>query len=134
MNLHAPEFVRRKAWRRIPAIEVSKVQSDSNSLIDTSNEFSCAEEKFDQKRTNKDDQRLKKVSSDAEKAELARQILLSFIVKSVSDAGGEPEVNENSKFTTGNSSEEIANDSAIAKILSGNEGKMDLVSQSDNVK
>lgn len=61
MNPHAPEFVPKRAWQ---GSEGGTVGSGSGSS---------------------EDEKVKKMSSDVEKAELARQILLSFIVKSVRD-------------------------------------------------
>lgn len=132
MNPHAPEFIPKKAWQTNPVTEDSEVPTDSYSLVDTSEE-SSTEGKLGEKVTRKtDDGRLKKRSSDAEKAELARQILLSFIVKSVqhnSDAVSESPVIQMKSDFTESSSEAIAKDSAIIKILYGNEGKTNLVSQ-----
>ncbi|CAI9280769.1 unnamed protein product [Lactuca saligna] len=61
MNPHAPEFVPKRAWQ---GSEGGTIGSGSGSS---------------------EDEKVKKMSSDVEKAELARQILLSFIVKSVRD-------------------------------------------------
>ena len=126
MNPNAPEFVPRRAWQTNPASEDSKVSSDPNSLVDMGKEFS-AEQKSNEKATNEvKDGRAKKITSDAEKSELARQILLSFIVKSVQhnmDPSSEPASSKKKFEYSENSSEAVANDSAIIKILDGNEGK-----------
>ncbi|KAI7986766.1 hypothetical protein LOK49_LG14G01717 [Camellia lanceoleosa] len=100
---------------------------------------SCTEEKVNKKLTNEvKDGRSKKGSSDAEKAKLARQILLSFIVKSVQhnlDPACESVAVNKKKFGySENSSEVIANDSAIIKIICGNEAKADLDSEIGNSK
>ncbi|KAK2994489.1 hypothetical protein RJ640_021294 [Escallonia rubra] len=135
MNPHAPEFVPKRAWQANPATGDLNVSTDSNSSVHASKEFS-AEEKLDEKTANKvDENRLRKASSDAEKAELARQILLSFIVKSVhqnADPAKDSPANEKRSKSKETSAEAIANDSAIIQILYGNEGKTELVSQSGN--
>ncbi|KAA8540510.1 hypothetical protein F0562_024571 [Nyssa sinensis] len=137
MNPNAPEFVPKRAWQTNLASEDSKVSTDQKTSIDTSRE-SSAEEKLDEKVINEvNDDRLKKNTSEAEKSELARQILLSFIVKSVQhnlDSASEPAVGEKKSEYSENSSEAIANDSAIIKILYGNEGKTDLASQTSSVE
>lgn len=128
MNPHAPEFIPKKAWHKNPVTEGSEVPTDSNSSPDTSDE-SSSEGKLGEKVTRNDGGKLKKRSSDAEKAELARQILLSFIVKSVqnsSDPTSESPVTQTRSDFTESSSEAVANDSAIIKILYGNEGKTNL--------
>ncbi|KAI3521210.1 hypothetical protein L1887_10671 [Cichorium endivia] len=103
MNPHAPEFVPKRAWQGSEPGEGSGGKST-------------------------EDEKLKKTSSDAEKAELARQILLSFIVKSVHDNS---EVKTESglvhekrgEYSDGGSgsSEAVAKDSAIIKIFYGDE-------------
>lgn len=133
MNPHAPEFVPRRVWHHGATGEDSKVTS-SDSSVDSSpsDPEVSSEEKLDKKGTlDVKDGRPKKNSSDAEKAELARQILLSFIVKSVqhsSDAPSKSPAGERKSESAGNSAEAIANDSAIIKILYGNEGKKESVS------
>ncbi|KAM7483616.1 hypothetical protein LguiB_008199 [Lonicera macranthoides] len=129
MNPDAPEFFPRKVWHTNTATEDLKVANDSNSMVEKSKEFS-AEEKLDENITNRTDGKLKRGNADAEKAELARQILLSFIVKSVhqnSDSSSESPVSEKKSKFTNSPSEAIANDSAIIKILHGNEGEPELV-------
>ncbi|XP_058226689.1 protein REDUCED CHLOROPLAST COVERAGE 3 [Rhododendron vialii] len=127
MNPNAPEFVPGRAWQTNAATEVPKVKSGPNSDTD---------EKLHEKGTSEvKDGRSKKSSSDAEKSELARQILLSFIVKSVQnnlDPARESAVNKKKFEYSENSSEAVANDSAIIKILYGNEGKEDSVSETGN--
>ncbi|PSR89332.1 Protein TSS like [Actinidia chinensis var. chinensis] len=126
MNPNAPEFVPGRAWQTNPASKDSKVSSDPNSLVDTGKDFST-EQKSNDKATNEGkDGKTKKITSDAEKSELARQILLSFIVKSVQhnlDPASRPAVSKKKFEYSENSSEAVANDSAIIKILYGNEGK-----------
>uniref|UniRef100_A0A5B6ZE29 Clu domain-containing protein n=1 Tax=Davidia involucrata TaxID=16924 RepID=A0A5B6ZE29_DAVIN len=129
MNPNAPEFVPRKAWQTNTASEDSKVSTDPNTSINMNQEFS-AEDKIDEVTNEVKDDRLKIGTLDAEKSELARQILLSFVVKSVQhnlDPASESAVGEKKSKYSENSSEAIANDSAIIKIHYGNEGKTDLV-------
>ncbi|KAL3511915.1 hypothetical protein ACH5RR_024632 [Cinchona calisaya] len=138
MNPHAPEYVPRRALVHSAATEGLKATSASDSSVDSnaSDPEVSSEEKIDEKVSVRvKDDRSKKSSSDAEKAELARQILLSFIVKSVqhsSDSQTESAVSDKKQEFSGNSAEAIANDSAIIKILYGNEGKKDLVSEGNN--
>lgn len=127
MNPNAPEFVPGRAWLTNAATEDPKVKSGPN--FDT-------DEKLHEKGTSEvKDGRSKKSSSDAEKSELARQILLSFIVKSVQnnlDPASESAVNKKKFEYSAKSSEAVANDSAIIKIQYGNEGKEDSVSETGN--
>lgn len=130
MNPHAPEFVPRRAWQTNTANADSQASPESDSSVETNKELPTEKENIDKAKDGR-----KKSSSDLEKSELARQILLSFIVKSVQDnldPPGEAVVNENKHEDTGNSSEAIAKDSAIIKILYGNEEKTSLVSGSSD--
>lgn len=124
MNPHAPEFVPRRAWQTNAAAEDSKPTVDSD-LSDDSNPVVGAgskSEKVDERvTTHVRGEKHRKSSSDAEKAELARQILLSFIVKSVQNTSDSPTVAEKKHEYSGNPAEAIANDSAIIKILYSNE-------------
>lgn len=105
MNPHAPEFVPKRAWQGSELGEGSECAASGKS----------------------EDDKSRKTSSDAEKAEIARQILLSFIVKSVHDnSETKPEpssVNEKGPEYSDGSTETIAKDSAIIKILYGMEGQ-----------
>ncbi|XP_074312672.1 protein REDUCED CHLOROPLAST COVERAGE 3-like isoform X1 [Silene latifolia] len=107
MNPDAPEFV------------PQKLVPDTNTSVITVNDAG--------NEAVKDHDRSKRSTSEAEKAELARQILLSFIVKSVQKNSSE---HSDQSGRTGkrsgqwqNASEAIANDSAIIKISHGNEEK-----------
>lgn len=115
MNPDAPEFVPRKAWQANPGDSVPE------PFADVAEEGREADDE-------KPSTEAKKSTSEAEKAELARQILLSFIVKSVQNSSEQSnESNRNGK-RSGNwqtSSEAIANDSAIIKILHGDEENLD---------
>ncbi|KAI3455290.1 hypothetical protein Pfo_030825 [Paulownia fortunei] len=127
MNPHAPEFVPRRAWQTSAAAEDSKPTIDSDSSTDSNTVVTVGSggENLDEKvTTNVKGERSKKNSSDAEKAELARQILLSFIVKSVQNTSDPPTVDpvRDRKYEfSSNSAEAIANDNAIIKILNGND-------------
>ncbi|PON35972.1 N-terminal acetyltransferase A, auxiliary subunit [Parasponia andersonii] len=122
MNPNAPEFVPRRAWQTDPVIANAGVPADSDTSLDTTRPEA---EKVDEKSNGETrDGTSKKTISESEKSELARQILLSFIVKSVQhnmDSSGESDViSGKKKFEQ---SDAIENDSAIIKIQYGNEGK-----------
>lgn len=126
MNPDAPAFVPRNASQVNPGDSISNQSADSNP---TEGDGKPSTEGL------KDD-RAKKGTSEAEKAELARQILLSFIVKSVQNSSDQNS-NESSRNgkRSGNwetPSEAIANDSAIIRILHGNEEKIDGVTRSND--
>lgn len=119
MNPNAPEYVPRRAWQTNPVIAnagVEKLDGRSND-------------------EPKDDNSKKSIS-ETEKSELARQILLSFIVNSVQhnmDSAGESAVSGKKYDRSEKHSDAIENDHAIIKIQYGNEGKTeDTVSQSGN--
>ncbi|XP_050233705.1 protein REDUCED CHLOROPLAST COVERAGE 3 [Mercurialis annua] len=132
MNPHAPEFVPRKAWQANFGSRGTDISYESN---DSSEASKSEEEKLDKENNHEVKvSSSRKTSSESEKAELARQILLSFIVNSVKnnvDAGSEPVPNEKKRVSSGSSSDAIANDSAIIKILYGNEGKTNPATQVD---
>ncbi|CAA0816455.1 Tetratricopeptide repeat (TPR)-like superfamily protein [Striga hermonthica] len=117
MNPHAPEFVPRRACQTKE--DLKEKTTYSNTVDPTESAVKNAEEK----RTAI--MRGKNSSTEAEKAELARQILLSFIVKSVQtnnnanasdSSNAAPDANKKYEFSS-NSAEAIANDSAIIEIL-----------------
>ncbi|XP_022721198.1 protein TSS-like isoform X2 [Durio zibethinus] len=131
MNPHAPEFVPSKVWQTTPGPADSSVSDELNSLGEVMN----TEVKEGDKKSTREvkDSNLQKSSSE-EKSELARQILLSFIVRSVKqnmNPKNEPAVSDKRLSHSENSSDAVTNDSAIIKILYGNEGK-DLDSQSSS--
>ncbi|CAK9310385.1 unnamed protein product [Citrullus colocynthis] len=134
MNPHAPEFVPQRAWQTNHGDTNSKVHTELNPSPLTSMD---EDEKLAERSTSTVESKTKKNISDCEKSELARQILLSFIVKSVQnnmDSGvDEPSTNEKFKPSE-NSSDAIANDSAIIKILYGNEGQLQQSSDNQNEK
>jgi protein TIF31 len=104
------------------------------SLLETSKARE-EEEDFDEESGNEvQDCSTKRTTSETEKAELARQILLSFIVKSVQNNidGGSETLGSKRLDSSESSSDAIANDTAIIKILYGNEGKTKLVTQSSD--
>ncbi|GAY61688.1 hypothetical protein CUMW_211990, partial [Citrus unshiu] len=119
MNPHAPEFV---------PMRDSNVSNESNSSNDTSEAEDAKLDKMSSIQGK--DNTSRKSGTEAEKSELARQILLSFIVKSVQhnmDAPSQSSGYEKKIGYSENSSDAIANDSAIIKILYGNEkGKTNL--------
>ncbi|KAL0415375.1 UNVERIFIED_CONTAM: protein TSS [Sesamum latifolium] len=128
MNPHAPEFVPGKAWQMNAAAEDSKPTTDFDSSTDSNTMVTVAAggEKPDENvTTDIRAEKSKKNTSDAEKAELARQILLSFIVKSVKNTSDTPTaapVSDKQEFSS-NSAEAVANDTAIIKIFYGNDEK-----------
>ncbi|KAI7731372.1 hypothetical protein M8C21_011483 [Ambrosia artemisiifolia] len=110
MNPHAPEFVPKRTWQGSEGATSGKSEGDMS----------------------------RKASSDAEKAELARQILLSFIVKSVhdnSETQPKPETisgNDKRPEYGDGSTEAVAKDSAVIKILYGNEGQQETNNAENN--
>ncbi|KAK4488863.1 hypothetical protein RD792_004653 [Penstemon davidsonii] len=136
MNPHAPEFVPKRAWQMNTASEDSKPNPDSDSSADSNIvPIGSGGEKLDENVTK--GERTKKISSDAEKAELARQILLSFIVKSVrntSEPSSVAPVSDKKHVFSSNSAEAIANDSAIIKIFYGNDDKTESMSENSSIE
>ncbi|KAK3219289.1 hypothetical protein Dsin_013259 [Dipteronia sinensis] len=133
MNPHAPEFIPRRGWQTITQENSdSNISNESNSSHETSE---AEDEKLDKRSNNEVKVTSRKRSSSSKKSELARQILLSFIVKSVQqnvDAPSQSEANEKFDYSK-NSSDAVENDSAIIKILDGNDkGKASLASQSND--
>lgn len=128
MNPHAPEYVPRRAWQTNAASEDTKPTTDSDL-----SSGSGGEKENEKVTTDVRGGRSRKNSSDAEKAELARQILLSFIVKSVQNTS-DPPVAEKTYEYSSNSAEAIANDSAIIKILYGNDEKTPETNSSERQK
>ncbi|GKV45461.1 hypothetical protein SLEP1_g52537 [Rubroshorea leprosula] len=133
MNPDAPEFVPRKVWQASGTDDTS-VSNESNSSTEP---MEAEVEKVGQKcNTEVNGGNLKKSISEAEKLELARQILLSLLAKSAQQKADPPSEAMGSQKRFGsseNSSDAITNDSAIIKILYGNEAR-DSVSQSTNRK
>lgn len=130
MNPHAPEFVPGRARQTNPASEDSRDSTDSNALINMNKEPSAEEKLNKTVITETKDDRLKE--SNSENLELARQILLSLIVKSLQknmDPASESADCEKKSRYLDNSSEAIANDSAIIKILSQSEEKTGMESK-----
>ncbi|KAF7814390.1 protein TSS isoform X1 [Senna tora] len=109
MNPHAPEFVPRRIFQIESNDGSSKVSSGHNSS-------------FEQGMT--EERKLDENILESEKSELARQILLSFLMKSVQKNVGsadEPRVSEEGKHVVESSSDAIAKESATIKTLYGNE-------------
>ncbi|KAL7139915.1 hypothetical protein ABFS83_09G085400 [Erythranthe nasuta] len=141
MNPHAPEYVPRKAWQVNAVAEDSKPANESDSSTDSDSvvPISSGGEKRNRKITSdvRGERSKRTTSTDAEKAELARQILLSFIVKSVQNTSDSPNavpVNEKKYESSSNSAEAIANDSAIIKIFYGNDEKTASNSETNSQK
>lgn len=125
MNPNAPEFFPRRAWQTNTIHAGIEVSTESDTSYEISDQ--AQEEKLDEKYNNKPNVGFpRKTVSESEKSELARQILLSFIVKSVQhnmDTDGVLTVSEKKKFDqrSENYSDAIENDSAIIKIRYGND-------------
>lgn len=130
MNPNAPEFVPMRAWQMNTVHAGIEVPAESDTSFEISDQAE-GEKMDDQKYNSKpiNDGFSRKTVSESEKSELATQILLSYIVKSVQhnmDPEGASAVSEK-KFDqySENSSDAIEKDSAIIKIHYGNEGKTD---------
>ncbi|KAJ8773911.1 hypothetical protein K2173_009342 [Erythroxylum novogranatense] len=133
MNPNASEYVPRRASQMHSVSEDTVVPPEAKPLLETSK----VEEGKVYKESNNDVSysSSEKSSTQSDKDELARQILLSFIVKSVQnkvDSGDESLSCEKKFDPLENASDEIANDSAIIKIFHGNEGKTNFASQSND--
>ncbi|XP_027344762.1 protein TSS isoform X2 [Abrus precatorius] len=122
MNPHAPEFVPRSASQVETSDANSNVSNEYNSLSDSG---TAEKNKLDENFLGKESS-TKKSISESEKLEIARQILLSFLVKSVKkniDSMDESKDSEGKVENLENSDDEIAKDSAVIKVLYGNEEK-----------
>ena len=132
MNPHAPEFVPRSASQ----IETTDVNSNVSSGHNSLSEVGMEEKNdTDGKFVEVKDSSPKTSISESEKSEIGRQILLSFLVKSVRqniDAADESKVSEAKHESLENSSDEIAKDSAIIKIMYGNEENNKMVRNSSD--
>ncbi|KAK7349129.1 hypothetical protein VNO77_06240 [Canavalia gladiata] len=130
MNPHAPEFVPRSASQIETSDANSNVYNEHNSL----SELDAAEKtKLDENLVEIKESSRKNSISESEKSEIARQILLSFLVKSVKqniDSTDESKDSEGKTENSENSCDEIAKDSAVIKIMYGNEEKNKTVSHS----
>ncbi|KAK8514278.1 hypothetical protein V6N12_008989 [Hibiscus sabdariffa] len=124
MNPHAPEFVPSKSWQTTGTGDSNVSEEVTNTEVKEVDKKSSREVK---------DSNLKRISAE-EKSELARQILLSFIVRSAKqnmEGASEPAVTDKRLNRLENSSDAVTNDTAIIKILYGDEEK-DLDSQSSS--
>ncbi|KAJ6706514.1 EUKARYOTIC TRANSLATION INITIATION FACTOR 3 SUBUNIT EIF-3 [Salix purpurea] len=119
MNPHAPEFVPSRAWQTNPENGDSAITTETKSLLETSKAKEEEENSGKGSGNEVQDCGAKKTASETEKAELARQILLSFIVKSVqNNIDGGSETQASKRFVSSeNSSDAIANDSAIIELV-----------------
>jgi len=132
MNPHAPEFVPRSASQVEGNDSNSNVSSEHNTL----SEVSMAEKnKVDENFAEINASSTKNSISEAEKSEIARQILLSFLVKSVKeniDSVDESNDNEGKVGKLENCDDEIAKDSAVINFMYGNEEKNKTVPHSSD--
>ncbi|TKY64584.1 TSS protein [Spatholobus suberectus] len=132
MNPHAPEFVPRSASQ----IETNDVNSNVSNEHNSLSEVGMAEKnKLDENFVEIKESPTKNRISESEKSEIARQILLSFLVKSVKeniDSVGESEDDEGKIENLENCSDEIAKDSAVTNIMYGNEEKNKTVPHSSD--
>ncbi|KAK5825583.1 hypothetical protein PVK06_020439 [Gossypium arboreum] len=122
MNPHAPAFVPSKIWQMTGTGDLSVSEEAMNTEV----------KEVDKKSSREVNGSNPKKSSAEEKSELARQILLSFIVRSAKqnmDGACEALINDKRLNHSQNSSDAVTRDTAIIKFLYGNEGK-DLDSQS----
>ncbi|OVA03977.1 hypothetical protein BVC80_455g11 [Macleaya cordata] len=134
MNPHAPEFVPGKAWQ--PILETGNLEASTDSFqlsgssIDKNEDLSFVGNKLDDQGSvagTKD--KVGSNSNRTQKSELARQILVSFIVKSVHnnlDTSNKTSVHEANTEVSGHSSDPIERDSAIIKVVYGNENRREL--------
>ncbi|KAK7381565.1 hypothetical protein VNO80_00110 [Phaseolus coccineus] len=132
MNPHAPEFVPRSASQ----IEANDSNSNASDEHNSLSEVGMAEKnKVDGNLAEIKTSSTKNSISEAEKSEIARQILLSFLVKSVKeniDSVDESNNSEEKVRKLGNCDDEIAKDSAVINIMYGNEEKNKAVPHSSD--
>ncbi|KAI4329360.1 hypothetical protein L6164_021631 [Bauhinia variegata] len=120
MNPHAPEFVPRGPSKTETSDAVPEVSGGLNSSVDTG---VTGKKKLDENFSEVKNNSWKKSISESEKSELARQILLSFLVKSAQQNIDSTDEYEGKHGGLENSSDAVATDSAIIKILYGSEEK-----------
>ncbi|RZC63878.1 hypothetical protein C5167_025640 [Papaver somniferum] len=121
MNPHAPEFVPGKAWQ--PTSTTGIIESQTALSGSAGNNHDGGGSVLTGTR-----EKMGSSGNKTEKSELARQILLSFIVKSVHsnlDISDKSSVGDGNKEVLGHSSDPIERDSAIIKVVYGNENKRD---------
>ncbi|RDX66608.1 Protein TSS, partial [Mucuna pruriens] len=132
MNPHAPEFVPRSASQTEAIDANSNASNERNSL----SEVGMAEKnKLDENFVEIKESSNKNILSESEKSELARQILLSFLVKSVKqniDSVDESKDSEGKSENLESCDDEIAKDSAVINIMHGNEEKNKTVTHSSD--
>ncbi|XP_075492104.1 protein REDUCED CHLOROPLAST COVERAGE 3-like [Primulina tabacum] len=121
MNPNAPAFVPRGAWQMNATAKDSEPSNNTNSYDKKVHSGSGGENLVEEVT-----ERTKKNGSDAVKAELARQVLISFMINSVqnsSDPTSITPISDKKYEYSSDSAEAIANDSAIIKIFDGNDRK-----------
>ncbi|CAJ1951321.1 unnamed protein product [Sphenostylis stenocarpa] len=132
MNPHAPEFVPRSASQTEANDTNSNVSNEHNSI----SEIGMAEKnKLDENCVEIKASSTKNSMSESEKSEIARQILLSFLVKSVKENIDSVDESNDSEGKSGkleNCDDEIAKDSAVINIMYGNEEKNKTVPHSSD--
>ncbi|PIA42283.1 hypothetical protein AQUCO_02000027v1 [Aquilegia coerulea] len=132
MNPHAPEFIPRRTWAFNPVNISSHDPTESSNLPNstTDSKVMSKETKLDEGSSIKgSEDRVRSRNSKLENAELARQILLNFIVKSVEsnlEPSNKTSAPGGNRKVSGHSNDPIERDSAIIKIHYGNENKEDL--------
>ncbi|KAK7294066.1 hypothetical protein RJT34_16949 [Clitoria ternatea] len=132
MNPHAPEFVPRTASQIETSDANSNVSHEHNSLSEVG---TAEKDKVDENSVVVKDSSTKHSISESEKSEIARQILLSFLMKSVKqniDSVDESKDGEGKSENLGNSSDEIAKDCAVIKIKYGKDEKDKTVAHSSD--
>lgn len=132
MNPHAPEFVPRSASQIETNDANSNVSNEHNSLSEV---VMADKNKLDENFVETKESSTKNSLSESEKSEIARQILLSFLVKSVKeniDSVDESKDGKGKFENLENCSDEVAKDSAVINIMYGNEEKNKTVPHSSD--
>ncbi|KAG5000872.1 hypothetical protein JHK87_021944 [Glycine soja] len=132
MNPHAPEFIPRSASQIEAKDANSNVSNEHNPLSD---EGMPEKNKLDENFVEIKGSSTKNSISESEKSEIARQILLSFLVKSVKeniDYVDESKDDEGKIENLESCSDEITKDRAVINIMYGNEEKNKTVPHSSD--
>ncbi|XP_077237978.1 protein REDUCED CHLOROPLAST COVERAGE 3-like [Tasmannia lanceolata] len=137
MNPHAAEFVPKKEQFQCRGKQSSQEMGSSIAATMESNDNALLEEKQLSEKTSSQgrDARVKNSSNKLQNNELARQILLSFIVKSVQrnmDPSNKSRANRRNNEVHEQFSDPINRDSAIIKVIHGNADKLGSGSRSDH--
>ncbi|XP_077214397.1 protein REDUCED CHLOROPLAST COVERAGE 3-like [Tasmannia lanceolata] len=141
MNPHAAEFVPRKVSLPDSAnnnLDVQSFGAESSQEMDSASNVAelSEEKKLNEKTSNEGcDGRGKNSKNKLQNNELARQILLSFIVESVQrniDPSNKSKVHRRNAEVHERFSDPINRDSAIIKVIHGNDDKLGSGSRSDH--